>query len=500
MSEIADGPATTLERISSGIDGLDEVLGGGFSANRFHLIEGDPGTGKTTLALHFLLEGRRRGERVLYVTLSETAEELHAVARSHGWTLDGVDLHELAPNEQALRPEEQYTILHPSEVELGETTWAVLEQVERSRPSRVVFDSLSEIRLLARDPLRYRRQILGLKQFFAGRACTVLLLDDLSSHEHGLESISHGVIMLEQLAPEFGGERRRLRVVKQRGVRYLGGYHDFVISTGGLRVFPRLVAAEHPADYSPGLVSSGLDSLDRLLGGGVDRGTSALVIGPAGVGKSVLCTQYAVTAAARGERTAMYIFDEGINTLVARSEGLGLPLRRHLETGQIQVRQLDPSALSPGEFDFLVRQAVEEQGCHLVVIDSLNGYLNAMVEEHHLLVQLHELFSYLSQRGAMTLLTMAQHGLLGERIESPVDISYLADTVLLLRYFEADGRLRQAISVVKKRSGAHERTIRELRLGPGLNVGQPLTQFHGVLTGRPTFVGAERELFANGEG
>jgi circadian clock protein KaiC len=491
------GSPTLPTRIGSGVDGLDEILEGGLPPRRFYLVKGDPGTGKTTLALQFLLAGLQRGERVLYVTLSETAEELGAIAASHGWSLEGLTIHEVAPNEASLRLEEQYTILHPSEVELGETTWAVLEQVERSRPTRLVFDSLSEIRLLARDPLRYRRQILGLKQFLAGRDCTVLLLDDSSSEDHGLESLAHGVVQLEQLTFDYGGERRRLRVVKLRGVAYRGGYHDFVLARGGLRVFPRLVAVEPEAPFTAGQVSSGVPELDRLLGG-LDRGTSVLLIGPAGVGKSVLASQYVTAAAQRGERAALYIFDEGTQTYLKRADGLEVPLRPFVASGQVLLRQLDPNALSPGEFDYLVRQAVETDGCRLVVLDSLNGYLNAMSELRFVLVQLHELLRYLNQQGILTLMTMAQHGLLGDQLDAPIDVSYLADSVVLLRYFEALGQLRQAISVVKKRSGAHERTIRELRLGPGVRVGPPLAEFQGVLTGRPTFVGAERALLSDG--
>jgi circadian clock protein KaiC len=488
------GPGLPAPRASSGIGGLDEILGGGFPADRLHLVEGAPGTGKTTLALQFLLEGARQGEPVLYVTLSETSDELWAVARSHGWRLDGIVLHELAPTEESLKLEEQYTILHPSDVEFGETIRAVLEAVERTKPSRVVLDSLSELRLLARDPLRYRRQILGLKQFFAGRRCTVLLLDDVQPSGDGVQSISHSVVQLEQAPRGYGAERRRLRVMKLRGVSYLGGYHDFVMQTGGLTVFPRLVAAEHHEPFTPGLVSSGLQELDALLGGGLHWGTSALLMGPAGVGKSVLATQYATAAAERGQRAAIYVFDEGVPTSLARADGLGLHLREHVANGQITIQQLAPAQLSPGEFDSLVRRAVEARGARVVVIDSLNGYLNAMVDVDLVLVQLHELLSYLNARGVLTLLTVAQHGFVGDQIQSPLDVSYLADTVVLLRYFESAGRLRQAISAVKKRNGAHERTIREFRLGPGVRVGQPLREFQGLLAGAPVYLGPEHAL------
>lgn len=486
-------------RAGSGVAGFDEVLGGGFPRERLHLIEGLPGTGKTTFALQFLLEGAERGERVLYVTLSETSEELRAVARSHGWRLDGVTLYELAPTEASLRPQEQYTILHPSEVELGETTEAVLEQVERTRPTRLVFDSLAELRLLARDQLRYRRQVLALKQFFAGRHCTVLLLDGGAAPGEGVESIAHSVVHLDQFAPEYGSERRRLRVVKLRGARYRGGYHDFILQTGGVIVYPRLVAVEHHDPIGTGLVASGVSEVDALVGGGLDWGTSALLIGPAGVGKSTLAAQYVVAAAARGERAVIYVFDESVGTFVRRSDGLGMGISEWLAAGAVNLRQLDPAQISPGAFDHLVRDAVEAGAVRVVVIDSLNGYLNAMVEERSVVVQLHELLTYLRQQGVLTLITVAQHGLIGEEMAAPVDVSYLADTVLLLRYFEAMGELRQAISVVKKRSGVHERTIRELRLGPGVRVGQPLREFQGVLVGSPTYLGTGRSLLRNGD-
>ena len=494
------GGTADVGRSSSGVHGLDEVLGGGFPAHRLHLVEGPPGTGKTTIALQFLLEGARCGEPVHYVTLAETIDELRAVAHSHGWDLGGVALHELAPTEASLRPEEQYTILHPSEVELGATTEAMLAEVERAAPARLVFDSLAELRLLARDQLRYRRQVLALKQFFAGRRCTVLLLDGGAGPGEGVESIAHSVVQLEQLAPEYGVERRRLRVVKLRGAAYRGGYHDFVIRPGGVTVFPRLVAAEHGQPVAPGLVSSGLPELDRLVGGGLDRGTSALLVGPAGVGKSSLAAQYAAAAAARGERVAIYVFEESLAIYVRRCDGLGMDMSARLAEGRIALRHLDPAQLSPGEFDAQVRRAIEADGAGVVVIDSLNGYLNAMAEERSVLVQLHELLTYLGQRGAVTLLTLAQHGLVGERTTSPLDVSYLADTVLLLRYFEAAGELRQAVSVVKKRSGAHERAIRELRLSHGVKLGPPLRQFQGVLGGAPAYVGPQQSLIADGNG
>ncbi|HEX8119274.1 MAG TPA: ATPase domain-containing protein, partial [Pyrinomonadaceae bacterium] len=487
-----EGPAADFEapaRLGTGCAGLDDVLEGGFPANRLYLVEGDPGTGKTTLALQFLLEGARRGEPVLYVTLSETKEELTAVAHSHGWSLEGVNLHELVPPEESLKTESQYTIFHPSEVELGETTRAVIEEVERIHPRRVVFDSLSEMRLLARDPLRYRRQILALKQFFAGRKSTVLLLDDRTSADADLQvqSIAHGVLMLEQLELDYGAERRRLRVSKLRGSRFLGGFHDFTIRTGGIEVFPRLIASGRGSEFKPEAVESGVAELDALLGGGLDRGTATLVLGPAGCGKSSLATHFTAAAAARGERAAVFIFDEGVNTYLNRAAGLGTDLRAQVESGRLTIQQVDPAELSPGEFAHAVCEAVEGGGARVVVIDSLNGYLQAMPSERFLTAQMHELLTYLNQHGVVTLLVMAQHGFMGVGMSSPVDVSYLADTVVMLRYFEAAGSIRRAISVVKKRTGRHEDTIREMRLSAsrGVEVGEPLTAFRGVLTGVP---------------
>ena len=479
-------------RLATGSRGLDQVLDGGFPANRLYLVEGDPGTGKTTLGLQFLLEGAARGEAVLYVTLSETKEELTAVAASHGWSLDDISIHELVPPEDSLRSEEQYTIFHPSEVELGDTTKTIIEEVERIEPRRVVFDSLSEMRLLARDPLRYRRQILALKQYFAGRQCTVLLLDDRTSTEADLQvqSIAHGVVALEQLALDYGAERRRLRVTKLRGSRFRGGFHDFTIKTGGVEVYPRLVAADHRQEFKAGEVSSGVAQLDALLGGGLDRGTSTLIMGPAGSGKSSLAAQFVAASAERGERAAAFIFDEGITTYLKRADGLCCGLRAEVEAGRVTVQQVDPAELSPGEFAHNVRETVERDGATLVVIDSLNGYLQAMPDERFLTSQMHELLAYLNQRGVVTIVVMAQHGFMGTGMNTPVDVSYLADSVVLLRYFEAAGAIRRAVSVVKKRTGSHEDTIRELRLATGgILVGKPLSEFHGVLTGVPSYVG-----------
>jgi circadian clock protein KaiC len=453
-----------------------------------YLIEGVPGSGKTTLALQFLQDGVRQGEAVLYITLSETAAELQQIAVSHGWSLDGITFRELVPAEESLQPDEQYTMFHPSEVELNATTHKVMEDVERIKPGRVVFDSLSELRLLASNPLRYRRQILALKHFFSGRKSTVLLLDDMTSTHHDLQvhSIAHGVIQLEQMNPEFGAERRRLQVSKYRGVGFRGGYHDYSIRQGGLEVFPRLIASEHRTSSVPENQPSGIAELDELLGGGIERGTSTLIVGAAGAGKSSLAAQFAAAAAERGQNVAMFIFDESEQTLLARAGGLGIPLRKHLDAGRITIQQVNPAELSPGEFAHTICLAVEKHNAAMVIIDSLNGYLHSMPEERYLILQLHELLSYLGQAGVATVVVAAHQGLVGSQMSAPVDATYLADTVILMRYFEMDGEIRQAISVMKKRGGAHERTIREFSMNSGrIHIGPPLRGFRGVLTGVP---------------
>ncbi len=476
------------QRSLTGIPGLDDVLHGGLVPDRLYLVEGDPGAGKTTLALQYLLEGRRLGEKGLYLTLSETKEELVAGAASHGWSLDGIEVVELAPRDEALDDENRLTMFNPSEVDLGETTQAVLDAVAASNPVRVVFDSLSEMRLLAQSSLRYRRQILALKQFFVGRACTILLLDDGTSEgpDLQLQSIAHGVIKLEQLARDYGGDRRRLRIVKYRGTNFRGGYHDFIVGEEGVRVFPRLVAAEHRSDLPLEAIPSDVPALDALLGGGPHRGTSTLFLGPAGSGKSTVAMQYAVAAARRGEHAVVFAFDELARTLIARSHEVGMPFTEGHGPGEICVRQVDPSELSPGEFVHLVRESVERDRASVVVIDSLNGYLNAMTQERFLTAQLHELLAYLGERGVCTIMVVAQHGLVGSNMETPVDTSYLADSVLLFRFFEDTGKVKRAVSVIKKRSGPHEDTIRELHTGPaGITLSPPLMNFQGVLTGVP---------------
>ncbi len=482
---------------TTGIAGLDDVLGGGFTPHRLYLIEGSPGAGKTTLSLQFLLEGLRQGERGLYITLSESAQELRASAATHGWSLEGIEIFELPVADDLRSLDSQSLMFHASEVELGETVRALFAAVERADPARVVIDSLSELRLLSQGPLRYRRQILALKQFFAERQITVLMLDDLTSDasDRQLESIAHGVVLLEHLSPEYGAERRRLRVTKFRGRAFRGGFHDFRITRGGLVVYPRLVAAEHHQPFAVELLASGVPGLDSLLGGGLHYGTSALLIGPAGTGKSSVATQYALAAVTQGQQAAIFTFDEATTIFLARSAGIGLNIQPYLEEGRLLLRQVDPAELAPGEFVHVVRAEVERMQARVVVIDSLNGYLNAMPGERFLIAQLHELLTYLGQRGVVTILVVGQQGLIGPAMESPLDASYLADTVVLLGYFEANGAVRRAISVVKKRSGPHEHTIREFHIDAGgLQLGAPLTAFQGVLSGMPTYTGGNGPL------
>lgn len=479
---------TAIVRAETGIPGLNDILAGGFIPYRLYLLEGTPGSGKTTLAFQFLLEGVRRGERVLYITLSETAEEIGDVAHSHGWTLDGVSIYELVPSEKILEASEHYSVFHPSEVELSETTSRILEEFERVSPSRVVFDSLSELRLLSGSPLRYRRQILALKQFFAGRQCTVLLLDDLTAAQHDLQvqSIAHGALLLEQSIPAFGVARRRLSVTKYRGSDFRGGYHDYTIRRGGLEVYPRLVAAEHRQHGGRRRAKSGVAALDALLGGGLERSTSTLIQGAPGTGKSTLAALIATHEAALGERSTLFLFDERPDTLYARTEGLDIPLRKYVDSGHIVVRPVDPAELTPGAFGQAIRLAVERSESKLIVIDSLNGYLLSMPDEKFLVVQLHELLSFLGHRGVATILIAAQQSLISRESSAPVEVSYLADSVVQLRYFESEGDVRQVISVLKMRSSAHDHTIREFKLQPGgVSIGEPLRDYHGVFTGIP---------------
>ncbi len=484
--------------ISTGVQGLDDVLAGGLRPGHLYLFDGDPGTGKTTLGIQFLLEGVRVGDRVLYITLSESERELRQVAAAHGWPLEGIDIFELLPMEESLKVEEQYTVLYPGEVELSETLKAILKRVEEIRPSRVVFDSLSELRLLAREQLRFRRQVLALKQYFSGRDCTVLLLDDRTAgeDERDLQSIVHCAVRLENLPREYGAKRRRVEVLKFRGVKFREGYHDYKLLTGGLEVYPRLVAAEHRTAFPKKAMQSGIPELDALLGSGLNAGTSTLILGPAGTGKSTISLLYAVSAAKRGEGALFLTFDEDLAMIRERMEGLGVAIDPHLDSGALVIEVIDPSELSPGHFMAHCREFVA-RGNKLLVIDSLNGLLAAMPSEEHLLMQLRELLSFLNNQGMTTLVVMAQYGILGQGMANPIDVSHLADTVLLLRYFEAGGEVRQAISVVKKRSGRHERTIRELKFGgDGIHVGRPLTEFHGILTGVPSYIGSKGPLLS----
>ena len=494
-----NGAAPVDNRCRSGINGLDEILSGGLPRNCVYLIQGDPGSGKTTLALQFLLEGMRCGEPSFYVTLSETRGELLKVALSHGWSLEGIRLLEMSAIEQLLKPEAQTTVFHPSEIELNQVSQLLIDEARKTQPTRVVFDSLSEFRLLAETPLRYRRQLLNLKQHFAQYGSTVLLLDDKMSTQAGavdphVLSLSHGVIEMEQLAPDYGVARRRLRVIKLRGIKFREGYHDYTIATGGLRVFPRLIAAEHHSEINFEPISSGLPELDALLGGGLDRGTTTLILGTAGTGKSTLALQFASQMAGRGDPGIIFAFDETRDIMLNRARGLGLDFERHVNSGDVIVQQVDPAELSPGEFADRIRQHVNA-GCRLVVIDSINGYLNAMPGERYLNNQLHELTSYLNQKGVLTILILAQHGLVSA-VESPADLSYLSDAVIYLRFFEATGAVKQSIAVMKKRTGRHEKTLREFQLesGHGIRIGEPLTDFRGVLTGLPIFHGATERM------
>jgi circadian clock protein KaiC len=491
------GSSSTQELCATGIEGLDEILGGGLPCHRFYLVEGDPGVGKTTLALQFLLTGAHRGEKCLYITLSESKEEIEQVAHSHGLSLDGLHIVELSALEEEMGSKKQNTLFHPSEVELQDTVEILKKHIERIQPSRVAFDSLSELRLMAEVALRYRRQLLAFKQFLMGKHCTVLLLDDHSHPEAGdgqVQSIAHGVVVLEKQESNYGAEQRRLRVSKLRGQPFRAGNHDYMIQRGGLRVFPRLIAADHQTTYLDKTLKTGVADLDQLLGGGLDVGTSNLFMGPAGTSKTTLALQCAHYAATHGGKVLFFTFDETPRIICRRAAKVGLDIQPFIKSGAIMLRKLDPAEIGPGEFAHNIKAAIEKDQTEMVVIDSLNGYLAAMGDERVLSLHLHELLTYLSHQGVTTVMTMTQSGMVGT-MQSPVDLTYLADTVVLLRFFEAGGAVRKAISVMKKRSDNHETTIREFRVdSQGLRIGEPLTQFRGVLTGVPTYVGDVAEM------
>lgn len=495
MKESAQGPPDLNQNhlCPTGVPGLDDILRGGLPRNRLYLLEGDPGAGKTTLALQFLLEGKRRGEAGVYVPLSENADELQGVADSHGWSLDGIEVLELSAIEHQLQGEAENTFFHPSEVELNRITQVLLGEIERLKPSRIVFDSLSELRLMSETPLRYRRQVLRLKQFFTGKQCTVFVLDDRSSRELRdlqVQSLAHGVISMEHSSPDYGVTRRFLNVVKLRGRKYRDGFHDFIIQKGGIVIFPRLEVSVTAGSRRGELFPSGIPALDELFGGGLHRGTSNIFMGPPGTGKSTLAIKHAVEAASRGERANLYLFDETLGTLMARGKALGMDVECHMKSGLLCIEVIDPAEISPGELTYRIRQAVETKDVRMVIIDSLNGYLNAMPEERYLTLQLHELLAYLNNRGVLTIMVLAQQGLVNPMPQSNVELTYLADTVVLLRFFEAHGAVKQVISVIKKRSGDHERTLREFSINrEGIHVGDPLRNFQGVLRGVPEFVG-----------
>jgi circadian clock protein KaiC len=490
--------AGEITKASTGISGLDEITAGGLSRGHIFLVEGEPGAGKTTVALQFLLAGAAAGERGLYITLSETEAELRQGAASHGWTLGKeIEVFELVPPESVLDSEQQQSLLYSSDLELGETTKQIYDAVERVKPSRVVVDSLSEIRLLAQSSLRYRRQILAIKHYFARHGATVMLLDDLTAEvgDKTVHSVAHGVLRLEELAPAYGAERRRVRILKYRGQKYRGGYHDFIINTGGLAIFPRLVAAEHHTSFTRTQLSTGITEFDSLLGGGVEAGSSTLILGPAGTGKSLITMKFAMAALARGEKAALFIFDEELGLLFDRMKGMNIDMETPYKKGDLVIQQVDAAEMSPGEFAHRVRKVVDQSAIKTIVIDSLNGYQAAMPEENSLILHMHELLQYLNRQGANTFMTVAQHGLVGD-MQAPVDVTYLADTVILLRYFEASGHVRRAVSIIKKRSGFHESTIREYRIdNNGFTLGPPLENFHGVLRGVPSYSGEQLPQF-----
>lgn len=484
---------------TTGIEGLDVVLSGGLPHHHIYLLEGQSGTGKTTLAMQFLIAGAANGERGLFVTTSETTRELQQVATSHNWSLKGIEIFELNTYQEELAATEGfYTLFYPAEVELSKSTEQILNEVERIQPTRVIIDALSGLRLLADDPLQHRRQIDELRRALIHKQCTVIMIDEVTDSESNFHprSLAHGIIRLEQIPHIYGAERRRLRIVKLRGLHTTGGYHDFRITTGGIQVYPRLIASQHPHSSDREPVSCGLSELDTMLNGGLGRGSCMLLMGPAGTGKSTIAMQYAFAAAQRQEHHAIYLFEEHIDTYLERATSLGIDIRTPIKSGLAHVQQVDPAEMSPSEFAHNIRDQVDHYNLRLVIIDSVNGYLNAMPEQRFLNLHMQELLSYLNRKGIITLLIIAQYGMLGREVRTPIDLTSITDTVILLRYFEALGEVRQSIAVLKKRTGGHEHTIRELRIGSqGIRIGQPLKDFQGVLTGIPSYLGKTDPLF-----
>lgn len=483
-------------KCKTGVPGLDEVLCGGLPRNQIFLLQGQPGTGKTTLALQFLMEGARRNEKSLYITFSETKIELEMVAQSHDWDLSKISILELSALSHSNASVEHTTLFHPSEIELSKTIKILLDKIQEVNPQRIVFDSISELRLLAESSLRYRRQMLAFKEFFIGRGATVIFLDDLTTEAGDLhvQSIVHGVMLLEKFRAAYGVERRQFHIAKLRGVEFRGGTHDYLIKRGGIIIFPRLVSAEHTEEFSRKTFSSDVPELDALMGGGLDSGTSNLILGPAGTGKSTIALRFALAAAERGEKVAIYSFEEGTNTLMARAQSLKMDLKKYVSSGRITLRKIDPAELTPGQFAALLRSTSAEDKASMVIIDSLNGYIHAMPEQQFLMLQLHELLSYLSNQGVVSILILAQAGIMGS-MQSPLDLTYLADSVIITRFFEASGAVKKAISVIKKRSGPHEDTLRELKIGEGgVIVGPVLSEFSGIFSGIPKFRGSTSKM------
>lgn len=481
--------------LPSGVPGLDEILHGGFAVGKTFVIKGGPGSGKTTLALQFLLEGIRNEEQCLYVGVGGAGDSICAVANSHGWFLDKryLTLHEIRISDELLAGPKK-RVFHPSEVDLADTFTRMIQAIEKIRPKRVVIDTLAELRLLTEDDLEYRRQFLALRKLLVTGEPTVLVTDyvgETSSDLH-LDALAHGGIILDSLAHHLGPDRRRLRVQKYRARRFESGWHDFTIATGGMEVFPNIVASDHDREPARGIFPSGNDQLDALLGGGLNKGSSTAVIGPSGAGKSSLSTQFVIAGAERGSKGAIFVFDETETSFLERSEGLGFQLQPWIDKGLLSLRQMDVAAMSPGEFMQMLKKEVEHNNLSVIVIDSLNGYILSMPDESYLVIQLHELFSYLTKKGVTTFFTVAQHGLIGSQMERTPDVSYLADNVIMLRFFELQGQVRRALSIMKKRRGSHEATIREMRLGEhGITLTEPLSDMQGVLTGVPNLVVTE---------